>query len=104
MVRYKDAEKAKKAADMGVKYFKDKKIKYRVTPNPKDIDPYTYCSELVWYSYWKAGVSWQQIVISPRGDRTYWITPGAGSLVEPYEFLTNINVSHNGFEIVDNKF
>lgn len=43
---------------MAVKYFKGKKITYWISENQKNINK-TYRSELVWYSYWKAGVTYK---------------------------------------------
>lgn len=97
VVRYNDSKKAEKAADMAVKYFKDKKIKYKVTENPKDIDPNTYCSELVWYSYYKAGVTFKVPVASIKG----WRVP---DIIKPNDYLFKSSVEHNKFKIVDNKY
>ena len=91
-----------KAADMAVKYFKGKKINYKITFNPKDIDPNTYCSELVWYSYYKAGKTYQIFGGTTPGNPTgYWKTP---SIVEPYIFINSQTTNHNGFTRIDNKW
>lgn len=98
VLRYSDSKKASKAADMAVKYFKGKKIKYRVTENPKDINPYTYCSELVWFSYWKAGVTYKIPAANIKG----WRHP---SVIKPYDFAsTEYHKIQKKWKMVDNKY
>ena len=98
VVRYSDSSKAAKAADNAVKYFKGKKIGYRVTENPRDIDPYTYCSEIVWYSYWKAGVTFKY----PAANINGWKIPPT---IKPYDYTnTTLLKIQPKFKVVDNKF
>ena len=100
VLRYKNAKTAKKAADMAVKHFKDKKIKYAITTNPKNISK-TYCSELVWYSYWKAGVTYKISHYSGKNGKTTWITP---AVIMPYDYLDSKDFKKNGFTLVDKKY
>lgn len=79
----------KKAASMAVKYFKGKNIKYKITPIPTNIN-YTYCSELVWFSYYKAGKTYN------NGD--------GSAIIHPYIFVTNSLVKYNGFKFIDNNW
>lgn len=62
---------------MAVKYFKGKKITYWISENQKNINK-TYRSELVWYSYWKAGVTYKIPAASLKG----WKYP---SVIRPYD-------------------
>lgn len=94
VTRPKNSSLGNKAANNAVKYFKGKKIPYKVTPNPKNIKK-TYCSEIVWYSYYKAG---KQYMIPEHG---VWLPP---SIVAPYAFVNKQDVKHNGFKFVDNKW
>lgn len=98
VVRPKSTELGKKAAKMAKKYFLNKKIKYKISPNPKNIK-YTYCSELVWYSYYKAGKPFQVLIVTPHNEQ--WANP---SLIKPYDYLSSYYLSHNGFKIIDNKW
>ena len=100
VLRYKNSKTAAKAANMAVKYFKNKKIKYAVTANPKNISK-TYCSELVWYSYWKAGVTYKISHYSGKNGKTTWITP---SVILPYDYLDSKDFKKNGFKLVDKKY
>ncbi|MBM7645665.1 uncharacterized protein YycO [Scopulibacillus daqui] len=54
VIRPKSSSLGSNAASKAKKYFYKKKIPYAITTNPKNIKK-TYCSELVWYSYYKAG-------------------------------------------------
>lgn len=74
VLRHKNSKTAAKAASMAVKHFKDKKIKYSITTNPKNISK-TYCSELVWYSYWKAGVTYKLNRYTGKTGKTTWHLP-----------------------------
>lgn len=89
-----------KAASNAKKYFLGKKINYKITSNPKDIDPNTYCSELVWYSYYKSGKTFQTRYDAPQTGGS-WVTP---SIIYPYNFINSSYVSHNGFKFIDNKW
>lgn len=92
VVRPNDSKLGAKAAQIAKDTFYKKNISYKVTTGPTDIDPYTYCSELVWYSYWKAGKEWK--VYSPRGVYTRPTLPG------PYDFVNSKNLNYNKFKIV----
>jgi len=87
-----------KAAQNATKYFKGKKIPYEVTTNPTNIKK-TYCSELVWYAYYKSGKTFK--VFNPGSQVNTWITP---SYIRPYDFSDQTNMSHNGFKWVDSKW
>ena len=97
VIRPTSSKLGQDAAKMAKKYFKDKKINYKITANPKDINPNTYCSELVWYSYYKAG---KQFKVFDQAMGMY-MTP---SIIKPYAYLESNNVSHNGFKFIDNKW
>lgn len=99
VVRPKSSDLGKKAAKNAVKYFKDKKIPYSINASLKNTKK-TYCSQLVWYSYYKAGKSFK--ILEVRKDLpSKWITPG---IIYPYDFIQYGNVNHNGFKIIDNKY
>lgn len=100
VLRYKSAKVASKAADQAVKYFKDKKIKYRVAADPTNINT-TYCSELVWYSYYKAGVTYKLHHYSGKNGKTTWHVP---AVILPYDYLDAADFKHNGFTLVDKKY
>lgn len=100
VLRYKSSKVASKAADKAVKAFKNKKIKYAVTTNPKNISK-TYCSELVWYSYWKAGVTYKINHYSGKNGKTTWIVP---AVIMPYDYLDSKDIKKNGFKLVDKKY
>ena len=100
VLRHKNAKTAAKAADQAVKAFKGKKIKYLITTNPKNIKK-TYCSELVWYSYWKAGVTYKISHYSGKNGKTTWITPAT---ILPYDYLDSKDFKKNGFKLVDKKY
>lgn len=107
VTRPDSAAKGEAAAKAAVKYFKGKKINYKITTNPRDIDPNTYCSEFVWYAYYKAGYPIKYPKWNHKdGIITGWYTTGAGSLVKPYDFIdkTIMDNSTNKFTIVDNKW
>lgn len=100
VLRYKSAKVASKAADQAVKYFKGKKIKYQITTNPKNISK-TYCSELVWYSYYKAGVTYKLNRYTGKTGKTTWHVP---SVIMPYDYLDAKDIKKNGFTLVDKKY
>ena len=101
VLRYKNAKTASKAADQAVKYFKGKKkIPYGFTPAPTNMYK-TYCSQLVWYSYYKAGVSYKTWIYNSKQDKHFWQVP---SLIKPYQFTDYGNYSKNGFKLVDSKY
>lgn len=100
VIRPKSSTLGAAAADQAVKYFKDKKIGYFITPNPKDINPNIYCSELVWYAYYKAGKSYKinqgATNANPNGT---WKDP---SIIYPYDYVNSYYVNYNGFKFIDN--
>lgn len=98
VIRPKSASLGKNAAKQAINNFKGKKIPYRVTPNPKNIKE-TYCSELVWYAYYKAGKQYK--VFEPGSQITTWKVP---SIIKPYDYTSSRQVSYNGFTFVDNKW
>ncbi|MEH7402916.1 hypothetical protein V7148_18250 [Gottfriedia acidiceleris] len=65
------------AAAKAKTYFQDKKIPYRITSDPTNITQ-IYCSELVWYSYYKAG-------------KTFKTRVSSGSFYQP------TNLFHDGY-------
>lgn len=70
-----------------------KNTTYRITTNPKDLT-YTYCSEIVWQSYYYgAGKSFKTLYQSP--SQSYYKEP---SIIHPYDYLTY--QSYNGFSTV----
>lgn len=99
VIRPKSSASGKKAAQMAKKYFVGKHIPYRITTNPKNISK-IYCSELVWYSYYKAGKQFKTARYTNSGKKI-WQNPG---IIEPYDFLRKDYVSHNGFKFIDNKW
>lgn len=101
VVRPDSATKGQKAANAAVTYFKGKKIPYALTANPRNINS-TYCSELIWYAYYKAGYP----IKFPLSDQTgifAWYTPSSGYVL-PYNFVnkTIMDNAVNKFTIVDN--
>lgn len=96
VIRPKSSTLGKKAADSAVKYFKNKKIPYSLKASLKS-NKKTYCSQLVWYSYYKAGKTFKLLEV--RKDLpSKWVTPG---VIYPYDFVNYGNVNHNGFKFVD---
>lgn len=87
----------KLAAKNAMKYFKGKKIHYRISPNPKDITR-TYCSELVWYAYYKSGKTYK---IQSYFQNPKFVTP---SIIKPYEFSNKKYLKYNSFKLVDKKW
>jgi len=83
VLRHKNSKTAAKAASMATKYFKDKKIKYSITANPKNISK-TYCSELVWYSYWKVGVTYK---LNRYTGKTGKISLHLPTIIKQYDYL-----------------
>ncbi|HEY4601284.1 MAG TPA: hypothetical protein VIG73_08450 [Cerasibacillus sp.] len=93
VVRPKSAALGKKAANMAKKYFKNKKIPYLITSDPKNIKN-TYCSEIVWYSYYKAGKTYKVPKNSGPNMPLKWRTP---SIIKPYDYINQSYLSYNGF-------
>ncbi|MFB5664069.1 hypothetical protein [Alteribacillus sp. HJP-4] len=99
VIRPNSSSLGEEAAEKASHYFVGENIDYWITSNPKDIDPYTYCSELVWYSYYKAGKEFE--VIGSNSNGLFWKTPG---IIEPYDFTKSNYVEHNGFTFIDNSW
>lgn len=100
VVRPKSDTIGPKAAKKASSSFVDKKIGYRITMGPTSIK-YTYCSEIVWYSYYKAG---KKFMIYHQGSDhvpAYWMEP---NIIKPYDFINEHYLAHNGFKFVDNKW
>ncbi|RAS87264.1 hypothetical protein [Priestia endophytica] len=87
------------AANNAVKYFKGKRIPYSikdaVSKGNKNLTN-TYCSELVYYSYYKAGKN-----LEAKSRYAPGWHPLVG-LVEPYSYTNSEIVSHNGYKFIDN--
>lgn len=102
VIRPKSAKLGKKAADKAIstftKYDKKKKkrvgkhIPYNISSNLKDIKE-IYCSELVWYSYYKAGKSYK--VSAP------YYGFAEPMIMEPYDYIKPTLVDYNDFKFVD---
>ena len=102
VVRPNSSTLGKKAAKNAVKYFKNKKIPYSIK-TPLTSTKKTYCSQLVWYSYYKSGKTFKTHTIINKEifSHTIWSTP---SFIEPYEFTNKAELDYNGFKMIDNKF
>lgn len=101
VIRSKNASLGKKAAQKARNSFLNKNIPYDLNfaPNPTNIKK-TYCSELVWYSYYKAGSEYKKSSTLSMGGGvfiTIWQRP---SIIKPYDFLNSSALSHNNFKIV----
>ncbi|MFB6468226.1 hypothetical protein ACE38V_15710 [Cytobacillus sp. Hz8] len=101
VIRPKSSTLGQNAANMAVKYFKGKKIPFSikdaVTKRNKDITK-TYCSELVYYSYYKAGLELKvKSLYSPIWGKLK-------GLVQPYVYTNKDIVSHNNYKFIDNKW
>ncbi|QFK72617.1 hypothetical protein F7984_15990 [Pradoshia sp. D12] len=96
VVRPNSSTLGQKAANKAKTYFKDKKIPYSLTSGVTNISS-TYCSELVWYSYYKAGKSYKAYNSTAR-------VYGIPSRILPYAYTNVANLEYNGFKWVDNKW
>ncbi|MGG2025580.1 YiiX/YebB-like N1pC/P60 family cysteine hydrolase [Gottfriedia sp. S16(2024)] len=101
VIRSKNATLGTKVAQKAKDNFLNKNIPYDLnfTPNPTNIKK-TYCSELVWYSYYKAGFEYKKPSTLSMGGgvfKTVWQRP---SIIKPYDFLNNLALSYNNFHIV----
>lgn len=99
VVRPNSAALGKKAAANAKKYFQNKKIKYKISNNPRNIK-YTYCSEIVWYSYYKAGKTYKFPVKLMDGS-IFW---GVPDIIKPYDYLDTKQLKYNGFKFIDSKW
>ena len=98
VVRPNSSTLGTKAANQAMTVFHtDTAIPYEVTPGVTDITE-TYCSELVWYSYYKAGLSYQ--VFYP-GALISWKVP---SIISPYHYTDTTNLQKNGFKMIDSEW
>lgn len=104
VVRPNSSSLGAKAANKALYYFSTKskgktigkKWTYRITSNPKNISK-TYCSEIVWYSYYKAGKTFKEYAVVQTSYESA-IPP----IITPDDFLHH--ASNNGFKIIDNKY
>lgn len=71
---------------------------YFIEPGVTDISR-TYCSEIVWYSYYKAGLSYK--VYDYLSQISTYRTP---SIIKPYDYTNNALANYNGFKIVDSVY
>lgn len=95
VVRSTSSTIGKKAADKAKYYFQNKKIPYKVSRNPTNITN-TYCSELIWYSYYKAGKT-----IKTRNSSGFFQPK---EYVKPYDFINYSIMDYNNLKYVDNKW
>lgn len=95
VVRPSSSSIGKKAADKAKYYFQNKKIPYKITLNPANITN-TYCSELVWYSYYKAGKT-----IKTRNSVGFFQPK---EFVKPYDFIDYSIREYNNLKFVDSKW
>lgn len=96
VIRPNSSALGKKAAQQAVKHFKGKTIPYKLTSGVTNIKN-TYCSELVWYSYYKAGKEFKTYNPTAR----LFARP---SIIKPYDYTNVANVKHNGFKWIDSKW
>ncbi|MFP7494712.1 hypothetical protein SFC66_13070 [Terribacillus saccharophilus] len=99
IIRPKSAHIGRKAADIALEHFYNKDIRYKITRNPKLKKDSTYCSELVWFSYYKAGLEFKVI------SKTYlkggsWVSPGRKGFIYPYDFANPLHLRFNGFKYI----
>lgn len=93
-IRPNNATLGASAAQEAINNFGAKEIPYFISPGVTNISK-TYCSELVWYSYYKAGLDF----------RTYDRALGAfvrPDIIAPYDYLNVTNLERNGFKFLDN--
>lgn len=96
VVRSESLARGNLAATMARKYFEDKKIPYFVTPGVWDLTN-TYCSELVWYAYAKAGSQYvtRSVGVAPNIS---WTAP---SVIKPYDYTNDRLLRLNGYKYID---
>lgn len=99
VIRPNSASLGEKAASNAKKYFKDKKIPYSITKTKMTSRKATYCSHLIWYSYYKSNKSFKTYDAS--SGVFVWKTP---KIIKPYDFIDKLNLDHNKFKFVDNKW
>ena len=89
-------EAVKKALDA----FDGKNIDYGLSGPPTNIEE-TYCSEIVWYSYYKAGKTYKVLIEGSQHTPSYWAVPYK---IKPYDYTSEINQNYNGFYPIDNSW
>lgn len=97
VIRPNSSSLGEKAATMAKKYFKGKKISYNIPSATLKGSKYTYCSQLVWKSYYKAGKSYKTASQIGNAGRLTWKVP---LKILPYDFSNKTYVKHNGFKFV----
>lgn len=102
VIRPTSEKLGKKASKNAMKYF-HKKIPYSIKKTKMKENKITYCSHLVWYSYYKSGKNFKTktVVATEFYIKTYWDNP---LIITPYDFIIKSQVKYNGFKIVDNKW
>lgn len=102
VVRPKSAAKGKAAASNAKKYFENKKLPYSLKAKLKSTEK-TYCSQLVWYSYYQAGITFKvsYVVYKNNFEHRSWSIP---TMIKPYDFSNFADAEYNGFKIIDGKF
>lgn len=91
VIRPNNSHLGKEAAKVAEKIFKNKYKNYRIDRNPYNITE-TYCSEIVFYSYFGAGHIYKSSIYGE---------PSTKAVIHPYFFITNRNVKHNNFYYID---
>ncbi|WP_397536844.1 hypothetical protein [Rummeliibacillus pycnus] len=99
VIRPKSAALGKKAAKMAQNYFEGKHIPYNIPKASLYKLKYTYCSQLVWHSYMKAGKEYK--IFYQSVNQMKWIVPG---IIKPYDYIDPATVDYNGFKFIDKKW
>lgn len=84
------------AANWAKAYYVDgagKNTEYKITANPKDLT-YTYCSEIVWQSYYYGANKAYLVNVNTN--------PSIPTIITPYDFISISTYTHkyNGFSLV----
>lgn len=58
----------------------------------------TYCSHLIWYSYYKSNKNFK--IYNASSGVFVWETP---EIIKPYDFIDKLHLDHNKFKFIDNK-
>lgn len=97
VVRPNSSTLGTKAANRAMTVFHtDKAIPYKITTGVTNIKE-TYCSELVWYSYYKAGLDY----LTYNGTARLFARP---SIITPYDYTNVANLKKNGFTMIDSQW
>jgi len=101
VVRSNSSTQAAKAAAWGKKHYlegKGRYTKYFVDAQPRNLTR-TYCSEIVWQSYYYgAGKAYKKSrFVDGIRPRIEWDDRG---IMQPYDFTNGVNQTHNGFKTV----